>query len=271
MAIENIKELESSMKLEEGTIQKAIDSEESVKIELQEGLVIRTAEDDATFMNNKQAEFKTEFHTAGREIAIKEKARELGLELPKGKNMDSFTEAIVAKTLEDAKVEPNKRIEELEGDKKKLVGNLESLQGDFDAAKNKFNIESQQRQVDTTLLSNIKGDLTQPAEDLLILFKAKHSSKLSESGALEISKGGDVMKNPTTLAPLTPKEVMGEFLTQYIKKPQGGAGGDDATGAGAKGSMEAFQKEMTDSGVRIGSEKFVQEMQKRLANKTLKS
>jgi hypothetical protein len=77
------------------------------------------------------------------------------------------------------------------------------------------------------------------------------------------------MKNPSTMSPLTIGEIMTEFQTSYIEKPDGGDGGGDGNGAGKPGSYEAFVKEMTGKNILEGSSAFAEEMTLRIKNKTL--
>ncbi len=268
MAIENIKELESSLKLEEGILQSAIDSEEAVNVEVPE-LVIRTKEDEQTFLDNKQNEFKEFWNTAGREEAIKEEARKRGYTI-KGRSMDSLMQAHEASTLEKAKISPDKNSKALEEDNEKLRKNLEELQGEYDAEKNRFTVESNERKIDGVLLSKIKGEFMLPSEDLLTLYKAKHSSKINEDGLIETSKEGKTLKHETTLTIKSPEEVMKEFLTSFAKPNEGGNGGGDATGhSQGTSNLEKFTKKMEKEGVSVNSMEFQEKMNKAIADKTL--
>ena len=64
--IENLTDLEKSLKLEEGSLQKAIDNEENVKIELP-SLIIRTTADDDLRTSNLENEARGGGKSAGRE------------------------------------------------------------------------------------------------------------------------------------------------------------------------------------------------------------
>ena len=266
MAIENIKELESSLKLEEGTIQKAIDNEKDVKVEVPEGLVIRTKEEEETFMNNKQTEFKTEFHTAGREIAIKDARKEHGLEF-EGKTMENLLTAFKAKTLADAKVEPTKKIEELEGSLTKLRGDLTTKDEEIETLNSTFKAEKQKTEKNTRVSSHIKGDLTIGKDDALTLFNNKFQTELTDEGALIIKKDGKVLKDKLE-SPRDLEDVMKEFLTPFAKPASGGAGGGDDPGSGTgTSSLEKFTKKLEKEGIKATSLEFQEKMNKAIRDK----
>ncbi len=264
MAIENLNDLEKSLKLPEGTLKAAIDNTENVKIEIP-ALVIRTTEEENTLRTN----LKTEFGNAAVEIAIKKAREEHKLEF-NGKTMDNLLKAYETKALAEAKIEPVKKIQELESDLGTLRTNVSTLQGQLVEKDNQFKAEKQKYETDNLISSKITGDLVLPKEDVALIFKSKHSVELDETGKRVIKRGDEVLKHPTTLSPLTIDEVMKDFLPAYLKGPGGGAGGEDEPGAGSKtGSMAAFEKEMSKKEIYAGSSAFNQEMNKRIKEKTL--
>lgn len=265
MAIENLKELESSLKLKEGTLTAAIENEEAVKINI-ESLLIRTIEEDET----RTANLKTEYHTAGREIAIKTAREDYGLDF-QGKNMENLMSAIKTKVLAEANVEPSAKIKELTADNEALKLNITGLQTEVNDSKLLFAKQTTQRSIDNMIHGAIQGDLTISKDDAALLFKNKFGTELNEGGKLLISQNGEVMKNQTTLDPVGITDVMSNFLSTYTKKVEGGAGGGDQTGGGKEGTMEAFNKEMVNAGITIGSEPYNQESSKRIMAGTLKS
>jgi len=269
MAIENIKELESSLKLEEGTLENAIKNEESVKVDLQEGLVIRTKEEEETLMSNKQNEFKTEFHTAGREIAIKEAKRALGLEF-EGKTMDNLLDAHKRSVLEEAKVEPTKKIEELEGSLTKLRGDLTTKEEEIETLNRTFKAEKQKTEINSRVSANIKGDLTIGKDDALTLFNNKFQTELTDEGALLVKKDGKVLKDNLE-SPRGVEDIMKEFLTPFAKPNEGGTGGGDEGGSSgaATSNLEKFTKKLEKEGIKSNTLEFQERMGKAIADKTL--
>lgn len=264
MGIVNLKELEGSLNLKEGTLQTAFESETEETIDIS-NLSIRTVEDDTT----RTANLKTEYHTAGREIAIKTAREELGLDF-QGKTMENLLGAFKTKTLSEANVEPSAKIKELTADNDALKLNITGLQTEVSDAKVLFAKQTTQRSIDNMIHGAIQGDLTISKDDAALLFKNKFGTELNEGGKLLISQNGEVMKNQTTLDPVGITDVMSNFLSTYTKKIEGGAGGGNATGGGKEGTMEAFNKEQVALGVTIGSQIYNEEMSKRLGAGTLK-
>lgn len=263
--IGNIADLEKSLKLDEGSLQKALDNEETVSIEIPT-LVIRTPEEDELRTDN----LKKEYHTAGLEIAIKNVRNDLNLEFT-GKNMPNLLEAYKSQVLKDAAVEPNEKNKELQGDLEKVQSAFRVQTEEFDQFKTDAKAAQSKTLINDQIMGSMDGDYTLSKVDMLTLFNAKHSTQYNEDGNLEFSQNGNVMKNDTTRSLLSASEVVSAFANDFIKKTQGpsGAGGTDETGAGAN-SMEKFTKEMIADGKAPGSEPYNIEMQKRMKEGTLK-
>jgi len=272
--LENAEAVETALKMESGSIQKAIDSDEKVTIDIP-SLVIRTTEEEEERDTNRRNEYKSEFETAGLEVGIKDYARELNLDIGRnGKNMKSFGELYKKKILAEAEIEPNEKVSELTTDLSTLKERYTTLEGELDTTKKNHLVLEQQRGIDSTLLKEIKGKLTISDKQVLVLFKAQYGTELNDSGALLIKENGTTMKNDLQ-TPLTPSEVMETFIKPFIKveKPGGGAGGDDNPGGtGATTGVEKFIAEMAAQTPPIteGSLKFNEEMAARMKAGTLK-
>jgi hypothetical protein len=234
--IKNVDKVEALLKLPEGTLKTALESTEEVEITLP-NLIVRTPEEDE--------QFKTNLRTAGVEIAAKKQAELLGLTLNADDKRDisKVFEAFKVKTLEGVNVEPNEKVKMLESDKAKLQENYSDLENQFIEFKNKAKSQMNSVLIDAKIESSIAGDLILPKEDVKALFKTKYAVEIDENGNDVVKKDGEILKNQTTLNPLSLKEVMNTFLPNYSKKPEGGAGQGDNAGA-QKGTLEAFEKEM---------------------------
>lgn len=266
MAIGNIADLEKSLKLGEGSLQAAIDNKDSVDIEIPV-LVIRTPDEDEELTAN----MKKEFHTAGREIAIKEARNELGLDF-QGKTMANLLNAHKDLVLKDSAVEPNEKIKGLQSDLDAVRNSFESQTADFDLFKNETKKAQSLNKINDQILGSMEGEFSLVKSDLLTLFNAKHSSQINEDGKLEFSQNGTVLKNDTTRSLLNVQEVVSAFTKDFAKntqKPGGGGGGDDK-GGGSQSSMEKFIKEMEGNNIAPGGSEFNEEMQKRINAGTLK-
>jgi len=245
MAIENLSAIEKSLGLEEGTLQSAIDNEESVSVEIPE-LEIFTKDD----FNKRIENVKSEAGKAAVEIAVKKSRNDLGLDF-EGKTMSNLLEAHSKKVLGEAKIEPNKKIEELTKDNELLKTNLSTIQQELQTTKDQWSQEKSSAKRDALILSSIPENTIIPKQDILSIFKSTHEVEFTEGGGHQVKKNGQVQKNSTNLDPLSVSDYMSNFSTPYLKAASGGAGAGDETGNPKKGSFEAFEKEAEDAGWSI--------------------
>lgn len=263
--IENLTDLEKSLHLPDGSLDKAIKSADAVKIVLPELIILTKSDDDARINN-----LKTEFKTAGLEIGVKEARTKYGLDFT-GKTIDNFAEALKTKILSEAKIEPDKKVTEITNDLNIMRSNFDKATKDFNDLKVSFIAKENERKINDSVFSKIPENTTITKEDIATIFKSKYKMDLADNGSIVFKNGGDeILKNQTTLNPLTMDEVMTQFISPYIKPASGGAGAGDAAGAGKAGTLEAFGKEMIDKGVKENTQAFNLEMSKRIKDGTLK-
>lgn len=274
MAIENITSIENMLKLEEGTLQKAIESEELVKVELPE-VLIRTKEEEETLKSNHEKEKKERYDSGlevGEKRAVNSALESFGLSLDdKAKTVANFADAFKTKLEVDFKQPKDQKITELESDNEKLRKNLEDVTNSFENFKAEKEAEKEAATIDSSIMSAIPDEgLIIPKSSIHTLFQAKYKGKIGENNSITWSNGsGEVIKNETTLAPKTVKEVMADFIKPYIKSPDGGTGEGDKPSKNGAGTYDDFVKEMANKDVNEGSLAFQEEMQKRLKEKTL--
>ena len=260
MPIENIGEIEQSLGIEAGKLTEWISSEDNHKVEL-ENLVIKPKADYDTLINN----LKKESGSAALEIAIKEQRKKLGLEF-EGKTMDNLLSSFQKKVETEAKIDPNKKYDTLKSDFEKLQGIASDWESKYSNLETNLNQERQQRKIDSDILSKLPDNLVMSKEDMLVILKAKNQIKIGEDGYEIIGQDGKPMKNQSNMNNLTLDEFLPAFTKPYIKPVSDGAGDDDDETI-KPGSFEAFEKEMESKNAT--SEQFNEELQKRIANKTL--
>ena len=255
MALENIAQIESALKLEVGTLVNALASEEAVTVAIPELVILTKAEDAIKSNNLKQA---------GVEVAVKNARESLGLSF-EGKTIDNlltaFKNTIATTTTPDAKVT------ELQTDVDKLRNNLQVKETEYNGLLNDFNGYKFQQTIDTSLNEVIKGETIIPKSDVANLFKLTYKIE-NVDGVNIVKQNGEVLKNPTTLSPLSIAEVAQTFVTTYLKPVEGGRA-DTSTKPPTKGTMELFNAEMKASGINEGTLPYQAEMAKRIADKTL--
>jgi hypothetical protein len=268
MPLNNIQDIEKALRLEEGTISNAISSEEEVSISIPENLVIRTNEEIET----REKNLKETSKQAGIEIAIKNTRSELGLEF-EGKTMDNLLSAYKDKLTNDLTKEPNSIIEDLKKDKEKFQNivkekdsQIETLNSSITNIKNKAVIESSVIRAFGQVTEGVKTSI--PTQDIRDLFMLKNQIDIQD-GKTVVLRDGEVVKDQTTLEPISVNDVASEFIKGYVQTPEGGTGKADNNGGAASGTFDAFSKEMESKGVRVGSEQYNTEMNSRIANGTL--
>lgn len=268
MPIENMTEIESSLGLAEGTLQEAIASDDAIKLDIPQGKfidtethVIRTKEDQDIFLKNTRDEAKK----AGLEQAIKEARNDLGYNF-EGKTLDNLLKAHGDKIQADTGAEPDAKIQELTTDLEKLRGVNSEWETKYNSLVSESTAKDNQRRIDTNILNSIEGEFILPKAQLSTLFKAEYEVT-EEDGKQLIRKNGETLKSEATRDPLTLTDIMPKFLETYVKQVSGGSGGKDSTGNPKAGTLEAFEKEMSEAGK--SREEMNKEMQSRIKAGTL--
>lgn len=266
MAEINLKIGEVTLKVNSDELTQGIEKGEiTVKAD---DLIVKPKTDYETFLTNVKNEEYNNGKVKGVEMMIKEAREKHGLTF-EGKSMDNFADAYKTKVLEEAKIEPSKKIQELESDKEKLQNMMKEKDLTYTNLLNQQENEKKQNKISTSILKKLPKDgLLIPQDDLLTLIKTKAAFD-TEGENIVIKKDGEVIKNQSTLNPITIEEWLPEIIKPYIKLPKGGAGGGDESGQNKPGSFAAFNKEMAEKSIKEGSEAYNIEMQKRLKEKTL--
>ena len=263
MAIENLAALEQSVGLEPGKLAEMISSEENHNLSLDD-YVIKPKTDYDSYITN----IKKESGTASLEIAIKNARNELGLDF-QGKTMDNLLKSYAAKVESDAKVDPNKKYDALKTDFEKVQGNLTEWEQKYTSLEQNIAKEKNQRVIKNTLLKEIPDNTSIDKEDILAILMARNEFNVGENG-FEIIKDGQVLKNDSNLNPVTANEFMKSFITPYLKKTEGGAGGSDSSGGGKETSFESFNKRMEAQSINIGSEAYNEALAEGMSKGTIK-
>ncbi|WP_296683254.1 hypothetical protein [Flavobacterium sp.] len=263
MAVENLNEIETSLGLEPGKLSEMIASEDSHTIDLSERIILPKETYEERISN-----LKKEAATAAIEIAVKEQRNALGLEF-QGKTIENLVNAIKTKVESESKIEPEEKFKSLKADFEKLQGNLVEKENEFTIFK--INIEKQNS------LNEIKNEFTKHIPEntlvskstIFVEAKEKGFSFEKEDGKVIIKDSmGNVIKNESTLSPVSVKEWVSEFITPYLPAQTGGSGRKDEPSSGKTGSLEAFLKEAEKQGWNTSQQN--EEMAKRIQAGTLK-
>ncbi len=262
MAIKNLDVLEKFIKLPEGKkISDLIADEKEHELELNTDLkVFDSQEDYNTLMENK----KKEFETSGREKLLKSMRDESELSYEGVKDPKKYTEALTAKVtaaaLEGAKVEPNKKIEELETSLTGLRGTITKQEEKITGLNSSIAKSETASSIDKLISGTLPVKTLIPKDEVVYLIGKKVDLRIEE-GKMLLFQNGVVVKDHLE-NPVDPTEHLKELAAVYAVAPSGGNGGGDE-GGGSKSNYASFVKEMTANGINEGGEAFQKEAMKR--------
>lgn len=233
---------------------KALKSETDTDYELDlGGLIVRTKEEDEQLRENLLAEVKTKNFNDAFEIQIRNMKKDLGLEF-EGKKQEDFINSFKSKILAEAKVEPNKKISELESSLETLRGQINEKQSAYEQLKS--SVEKDKRKFKAqSLIPDLPENLGLSKDDAVNLYFMSHEEK--EDG---IYVNGNKLKDKLE-KPLSFEESVISFVESkgWNKKPVGrggGYGGDDNPGdGGLPKTLEEYDKYIEEKGwVKGGKE-----------------
>ncbi len=247
------------IEVDDQVITKALEDKTDVTVDAP-NLVIRERSEEEAFVRN----IKEDAKVAGVEIAIKDVRNSLGLDF-QGKTMDNLVEAVKAKAIADANIEPDKKVKMLETDIETLKGTIQSVTKEKEQVMNQFNSFKSEHVLNTTLSAIIPDNVVLPKDDMLVILKNKMRFQVDEQNRINVlDADGQIKKNPATLDPLDVKSVITSFFnenTAYLKPVGGGAGGADIPGGnGGTMTVEQFIEKKAKEGVSHTSEAFNQEL-----------
>ncbi len=179
---------------------------------------------------------------AGEEMFGKELKRIAGIEI-EGRNAEKVISAIKTAALEEAKLEPTKRIQELEEDKKKLQTSLTEKENELKAETEKFNSRLNGIEIESVIKNSLPDKLANglTKEQAYKLYKAdREFAKTAEGIALLDPVTKQVIKDKK-LNPVSITDDLKEFLKQFGEVHDDGRGaGDDSRKS--KTNIESFTK-----------------------------
>lgn len=266
MAIKNIEELEKSLGLESGKLNEMINSQDEHVINLENKVIM-----DKTALEERERNIKASTIQHTESVIIKELRNEFGLEF-EGKTRENLNKAFKAK-FEKVKLEsvkdPEERFSTLKTDFEKLQSIVLEKEKEIETIKNDYQQKEKTQKIKNDVFKFIPDNTLVSKNTILIEAKEKGYS-FDELDGITVVKDaqGNVLKNTTTFSPIGVKEFIEDFVTPYIAKPTGGAGGTDEKRGTQAGSYEEFMKEAEKN--NWTNEKINQEIIKRTKDGTLK-
>ena len=278
---EFIAKLEKDLQLGEGVLQGAITAEEVVEIEMKK-LEIRNEDEHKIFVSNIEEAAGGKKYKEGIEVAekrvINAVSKTFGVDLTdKAKNPDNFTTAfkeMYPKWDNKDGLTPDEKdniIAEKQADIDKLVLKNTETENNFTQFKSDTEAAGKERDMNNYCTSLIPDKATTENHLILHDFAFKGYKIVEVEGKKVVQLNGETMKDEHQ-SPMKPSVVMGTFVTENKHiKVDGGSGGGDDPGNGAKGGLADFDKEWTANNPEdgIGGLKYQTELNKRIADKTL--
>jgi len=225
--IKNLDQLAGMLKVETSELENMIKSEEEIEVVIPQG----------EFINDEQLEgLKKEVsETAyikgkdvGREVTIKEIKKRKGLDF-EGKTVDTLIKYYDGKVLNDASIEPDKKIKELESSLDNLRNQYESDIKTKDNEILSYKSEVKKSKIDNKLMSIIPSNLQGiKQKQAAILFKTDNSIDLNENGDLVVMNNGEVLKDKME-KPIPINDVLNEYIIKNNWINSDGRSGGNST------------------------------------------
>lgn len=259
---ELIEKVASLLKLKTDDLSAAFKAEPDadVTVVIDEKLSVFT-EDEVTIMKGNSYK---EGKKAGVEMEVDEIKKEQGLEFT-GKSLKSLTEAIAKKTLADAKIEPEKKVVELEAKLKTAQTTAQELQQKLQEKEGEVTTIKTQ----SIIAKDLPENLALPAHKVLLLMKEDGYSYVNENGKIIWSKDGTPMTDKLGNN-LSTKDVAFQYATEnklITEEGSGGAGGGrggkdkPAGGNGVFTKLSELKEKFTAEGKSLLGTEFSQAVQ----------
>jgi len=252
-----IKELAKLAKVSDvDAFAEALKSEKDTDYKLDtSNLIVRTKDEDESFKSTISKDIKDKAFSDAFEIQIKNMKKDLGLDF-EGKKSSDFIDAFKTKILNEAKVEPNKRISELENSLNSLNEQVSLKDSEIEKIKSSFRQKENRLQAENympKLPDNIGLDKKEATDLFLMKYEVKDDGVYSNN---------ERIIDPKTAKPLELKDVVSSFVNERgwnVEKPKG-RGGEGIGGNGGDGNapttLEEFNDEAQKKGFALGSQDY---------------
>lgn len=253
---ESVEKIAKHLKLDVSALETALTSKEEVDVEIAELNVFTTDELTTRDANLNALKYK-EGKEAGEEMIIKAIKKENGIEVD-GKDPIKVIEAIKTKVLQDAKIEPSKKIDELNG----VIATLQSKVKEVETEKTNIESKMSQIKLDSKLMSLIPDKLDTPLtkDEVLGIIKSKYSF-VEEGGKMIVKEGETILRDPKLQTELTPGDVIPSYLKErkFLSDEQrrdGRGGGNDGGKGGVYTKLSEITKDFQDQGKSLNGQEY---------------
>ena len=251
----NKKLIESLAKLAKVTdvsaFTEALQSETDTSFDLGlDNLVVRSRDEETQIRENLLAEAKTKNFKDAFEIQIKNMKKDLGLEF-EGKRQEDFINAYKTQILSEAKVEPNKKIDELNSSLEVLRGQLSEKDNAFEQLKTSVEVDKRKFKAQS-LIPELPKELGLTKDEATSLYFMKHEIK--EDG---IYFNGEKQKDNMEKS-LSFEDSVKSFVESrgWNKSTPTGRGGGAQGGSNntLPTSLDEFEGYLKEKGINPGSQ-----------------
>jgi len=232
-------------------LEAAIKDEKEVDVVIDEKLTVLTEDETKTLKSNSYKEGKL----AGVEMEVDEIKKEKGLEFT-GKTVKGLVDAVAKKTLTDAKIDPDKKVTELEEKLKTVQQTATELQTKL----TEKDAEVSSVKTQAMIVKDLPANTTLPADKILLLMKADGYDYKTEDGKIIWMKDGKAVTDKLG-SNLDTKTIATEYVTanKLIATEDAGAGGRggvDAGGSGKGGKLSDIKKKFEVEGKSLLGTEF---------------
>jgi len=258
-----IARLAALAKIDEKTLETAIAAADEQEVAIPEDLQVMTKAEGDTRDRNKYNEGKT----AGSEMVLKEIKTKHKIEID-GVDPDKIVEAIGARAVTEAKIAPDKQVEEARKERdqfKQKVLEAQQVADQLKKDKEQLALDNRYR----SLLPKNRDEILTD-DEYLMSTKSRYAIETRENREVVIDRTtNDIVKDAKTLEPKKPEDVFSGYFTErkWIKaeeKGGGGRGGGSPApggGAGKFAKLSEVRKWVEDQGENINGQKGQSMMQ----------
>ena len=256
---ETIAQIAKLLKLKEADITTAITAEAEVELKIDEKL---QAFDDTELQTLKSNSYK-EGKKAGVEMEVDELKKELGYDF-QGKTIKGLVEFNKKKVLEDAKIEPEKKVTELQEKLNTVQNSYKELEGKLAEKDNEVTSTKIKSEVYKHIPS-LGEDAAFDQDDIMHKMAREGFEFKIEDGKVTAYKGGKQVQDKLSNA-LEVKDVINSFLVEKkIVTPEkviAGRGGGNGAVSSKFGSLSELKKSWAESGKSMLGSEFAEAVNK---------
>lgn len=257
---ETIKTISTLLKIKETDLEAAIKDEKEVDVTIDSKLQVFTETEVATLKNNEYKSGKDK----GVEMMVKETKEKLGLEF-QGKTIEGLVTAAQKKALEEAKVEPEKQVKELQDKLTTVQNSYKELEGKLVEKDNEVITTKIKTEVFKHIPSFGEEAPALDQDDVYNMMRTKGYEFKLENGKTVAYKDGKVVQDKLS-EPVAVKDVVNTFLMEKkLLTPEhvpNGRGGTNLKPTTKFAALSELKKSFEEQGKSVIGQEFMQAVEK---------